>query len=101
MRIGESVECLFCLAPRGAGLTLKLDKHQKPYLKCESCGSMVFLRGGNQALRGPTMLWGPLNRALQASDGEAGRAILEETVGQNAARSAKEVYSDAVRNQPK
>ena len=98
MRIGESTECLFCLAPRGAGLTLRLDKNQKPFLKCDSCGTMVFLRGGQQALRGPTMLWGALNRALQASDAEAAKVIVQDAVSRNTARSAKEIFDESVRN---
>jgi hypothetical protein len=75
---------------------LRVDKKQRPYFRCESCGTMVFLRGGNQALRGPSLLWGPMNRAMQASDAAAAKVLLDRAVAENPERSAKEKFDESL-----
>jgi len=64
---------MFCLNPLAA--EIKQDRNGRPYVICHVCGLRAFLKT-EMSLRGPTMIWGPLVRALQASDVDAAKAML-------------------------
>ena len=90
MRYGERYTCVFCLTP--AAYELKLDKKQRPFFACVSCGCKTFLRG-EFSLKGPTMLWGPLSIALRNNEAEVARVLV--------ARAAERAQADAGSSDPK
>ena len=73
MTFGGRVHCMFCCNPMAA--EIKQDRNGRPYVICHVCGLRAFLKT-EMSLRGPTMIWGPLVRALQAGDVEAAKAML-------------------------
>jgi len=78
MTFGGKVHCMFCMNPLAA--EIKQDRNGRPYVICRVCGMRAFLKT-EMALRGPTMLWGPLVRALQAGDVTSAKEMVErETV---------------------
>jgi hypothetical protein len=74
MTFGGRVHCMFCLNPLAA--EIKQDRNGRPYLICHVCGLRAFLKT-EMSLRGPSQLWGPLVRALQAGDVDAAQVMLE------------------------
>lgn len=72
MNIGENVPCLICIQ---GNMQLRLDKRQRPYFRCGSCGAFIF---PSTTIDGPVRLWGKIGKALRAGDAEAASEYLRK-----------------------
>jgi hypothetical protein len=70
VNIGENVPCLICIQ---GNMQLRLDKRQRPYFRCGSCGAFIF---PSTTIDGPVRLWGKIGLALRAGDTEAAAEYL-------------------------
>lgn len=74
MRIGDQVFCVGCLQETAV---LRTDKHGRPWLYCQACGTRSFLRG-RPSLAGYERLYGALALALKDNNVPAAREIVRE-----------------------
>ena len=80
MTPGQQFPCLFCLAPAGEGMSVRLDKkHGRPFMSCRSCNVKIFVQV-HASWRGPERLWGALRLALVQNDAEAGKVLIGKAV---------------------
>ena len=82
MQVGESYPCILCLSvPTQAGMggmQLRLDKRQKPYWSCCSCGGKIFPAN---SLVGPMALWGKIAVAIKLGETDVASELLRRETG--------------------
>lgn len=85
MTVDQTCPCVHCLSPIGA--RLRIDKRQRPYIRCLACGATSFLPTG-ASLRGLIQLAPQLVQAAQRA-GQVGHAEDLGTMTQHALRAVQ------------